>query len=43
MHNMKFQNEEQLTDFTVGQVQAIIRIIFPTKAKTTYQGVQAMG
>lgn len=43
MHKLDFLKDEQLTPFTVEQVQSVIRIIFPTKAKTIYQGSSSYG
>ena len=43
VHNLKFLSDEELKPFTVEQVQAIIRIIFPTKAKTIYHGSSSYG
>lgn len=43
VHNLKFMRDEELKPFTVEQVQAIIKIIFPTKAKTIYNGSSSYG
>lgn len=43
MQNLKFLSDEQITPFTVEQVQSVIKIIFPTKAKTIYQGSSSYG
>lgn len=43
MDALRFLSEEQLIDFTVDQVQSIIRVIFPTKAKNIYYGSSSYG
>ena len=43
VHNLNFLSDEELKPFTVEQVQAVIRIIFPTKAKTFYHGSSSYG
>ncbi len=43
VHNLKFLSEQELKPFTVEQVQSVIKIIFPTKAKTIYNGSSSYG
>lgn len=43
MDTLKFLSTEQREDFTVEQVQSIIKIIFPTKAKSLYYGSSSYG
>jgi len=43
IQKLTFLNDDALTPFTVEQVQEVIRIILPSKAKTIYNGSSSYG
>lgn len=43
VHSLKFLNDEELKPYTVEQVQTVIGIIFPSKAKNIYYGSSSYG
>jgi hypothetical protein len=43
IHKLSFLKDEAIGAFTVDEVQAVIRIILPTKAKTIYNGSSSYG